>query len=59
MPTAYTVAEVMAILRVCRTTVEAMIRDGELPSYRIRNRVFIPGAPFRSYLAERGVEVAA
>lgn len=38
----YTTAEAAEKLKVSIPTVKRMIRDGELETYRVRGRVFIP-----------------
>ena len=53
-----TVEQAAQTLEVCRTTIYAMVRDGELPSVKIRNARRIPWAALHK-LAEAATEGGA
>ena len=50
-PLLYTPAETAELLRVCRTTVYGLIRDGELRSVKIGRRRLIPAEGLADYIA--------
>ena len=49
-PLLYTPGETAELLRVCRTTVYGLIRDGELRSVKIGRRRLIPAEALADYI---------
>jgi excisionase family DNA binding protein len=52
----YTPHETADMLRVCRTTVYGLIRDGELRSVNIGRRRLIPATAIEAYIESLGKE---
>jgi excisionase family DNA binding protein len=50
MPDVLTVDETAGVLRLGRNTVYEAIREGRLPSIRIRRRILIPKSALRQWL---------
>lgn len=51
-PAFYTVKETAQILRVGRSTLYRIIRDGDFPAVRLRSRYVVPAAVLHRLLAE-------
>ncbi len=59
MPEVATIPEVASFLRVSKTTVRKMIKDGELPAKRIRGQWRIMRQALQEYLAAGDDDVPA
>lgn len=50
-PLAYSVTDLTQLLGLCRTTVFALIRDGELASFKVGRRRLVPAGALQAFLA--------